>query len=397
MIQQRYQQILAWARFSHEEWCDWQWQLRHAVKSVTELNAILGTFTDARVPASSIVQAISDENFSFKVTPHMVVSLRDAIESQIPGAWDAFCCSFAPTEAESPRLEEGADGTDCIGEELVGVSPVHAITNFYGNRVLFRVTSMCPAYCRFCFRRRMVGDGAGAWDEAAIAEGLAYIGRTSTIHEVILSGGDPLVWGDRPLAFLLAELGRMPHIRRVRIDTKALTMLPQRVTQGLLDVLRGDKPLYIVAHFTHISELTSETRSALERLSGAGIPVRSHTPLLRGINDDESSLASLMEALVDLRAQPYYLIQFIPTKWTEHFRVPISRGLELLRHLQKTCGGLAVPTYIVYLPDSAGKVPITPQYLLERRPDGYLFESLHGRQVLYPEPAEAPRATSGRR
>ena len=164
-------------------------------------------------------------------------------------------------------------------------------------------------------------------------------------------------------------------------------MLPQRITEELITLLRDNQPFYIIGHFTHPSELTEETREACRKLADAGVPIRAHTPLLKGINDDEDLLVELMEDLVDCRVQPYYLIQFIPTKWTEHFRVPIARGRELAKHLQKTCGGLANPTYIVYLPGASGKVPVTHQYLLRRDRDGYLFEDHKGQQVMYLEPS----------
>lgn len=385
MSQCAYTSIAAWSSITRENWDSWQWQLRNAVRTLEELNSILACFTTLQVPTSSVVERIGRERFSFKVTPHMVLALKQALEGSITGAWNAFRRSFIPSELEADRLVDVTDGTDCIGEELPEANPVPAITNFYGNRVLFRVTTMCPAYCRYCFRRRMIGDGPGAWDEASITQGLAYVAGNSEVHEVIISGGDPLVLSDEHLAFVIGALNEIPHIRRIRIDTKALTMMPQRLTPRLIASLRGAKPVYMIVHFTHMYELTDETRAACAGLVDAGVPIRAHTPLLRGINDDEESLASLMEILVDCRVQPYYLIQFIPTKWTEHFRVSIRRGLELVRHLQKHCGGLATPTYIVYLPKAGGKVPVTPQYIKEHRSDGYVFESLDGRRILYPE------------
>lgn len=371
-----------------EKWNDWHWQLNKAIRSVALLNEILAPFTASRAPQSPLIDRIAREEFSFKVTPYMVATLKKAMEASIPGAWEAFRWSFVPDESESARIQGATEGIDCIGEELPEMNPVPAVTNFFKNRVLFRVTKMCPAYCRYCFRRRMVGDGPGAWDGESIRAGIAYIAGNPAIHEVILSGGDPLILSDARLASIITALKAIPHVRRLRIDTKALTMMPQRITANLVRILRENQPFYVIGHFTHLYELTDETRAACARLIDAGIPVFAHTPLLKGINDDENKLAMLMQALVDCRVKPYYLIQFIPTKWTEHFRVPIQRGLELMRHLHQYCGGLTVPTYIVYLPHGAGKVPVTPDYMLERTLEGYVFESPDGRQVLYPEPLE---------
>lgn len=375
-----------WASVSQEEWDDWRWQLRNAIHNVNDLNSILSSFTDFRVPVSPIVNEVTLNLFEFKVTPHMVWALKRAIENSISGAIEAFRWSFTPSDLEINRLIEVEDETDGIGEEIASVNPVPAITNFYKNRVLFRVTTMCPAYCRYCLRRRMLGDGTGVWNERNIKEGIRYIANNTDINEVILSGGDPLVLSDERLFSIISELKKIPHIKRLRIDTKALTMMPQRVTNGLIDILRNNQPFYVIVHFSHPYELTDETRKACNRLADAGIPLGSHTPLIKGVSDNEQTLTTLMDELVNCRVQPYYLIHFIPTKWTEHFRVPLSRGMELIRHIFKTCGGLATPTYIVYLPDAGGKVPVQPQYILEHRSDGYIFESMDGRRILYPEP-----------
>lgn len=369
-----------------DEWNDWHWQLKNAIRDISHLNDVLSSFTDLRVISSPIVEQIAKESFSFKVTPYMVLTLKRALDSKLDGAWESFLRSFIPLAEEAPRIDQD-NGIDCIGEHLPAANPVPAVSSFYKDRALFRVTSMCAAYCRYCFRRRMVGDGSGAWNETEIQKGIAYIASNPKLHEVILSGGDPLILSDDRLACLIRALKNIPHVRRLRIDTKVLTMLPQRVTNELITLLRDNQPFYIIGHFTHPSELTQETRDACRKLADAGVPLRAHTPLLKGINDDEDLLVELMEDLVDCRVQPYYLIQFIPTKWTEHFRVPIARGRELAKHLQKTCGGLANPTYIVYLPGASGKVPVTHQYLLRRDRDGYLFEDHKGQQVMYLEPS----------
>jgi len=238
----------------------------------------------------------------------------------------------------------------------------------------------------------MVGDGLGAWNENSIKEGISYIAGNPEVREVILSGGDPLILSDQKLAFIIESLRRIRHVRRLRIDSKALTMVPQRITNEFVNLLRENQPFYFIGHFSHPYELSEETKAACTRLADAGIPLGSHTPLLKGISDDEKTLSLLMESLVDSRVQPYYLIHFIPTKWTEHFRVPLSRGVELVRHLFRNCGGLATPTLIVYLPDGGGKVPVGLDCILERKDDGYLFESLDGRTILYPEPSK--RATT---
>lgn len=367
------------------DWDRWPWQVANAVRSIEQLNAALASFTTHRARSSELLNQISADLFPVKITPHMLFALHRGLEGGLTNAWNAFCAAFLPSELEAARLDVQDNNVDGIGEELPEASPAKSITNFYENRVLFRVTKMCPAHCRYCFRRRMVTDAAEAWDENAIRAGLDYIAKTPTVHEVILSGGDPLILGDSRLAFLCESLRRLPHIRRIRIDTKALTMLPQRITEDLVQIFRKHQPVYIVGHFTHLFELESGTREACARLVNAGIPVLAHTPLLHRVNDDEDQLVALMETLVDCRVRPYYLIHFIPTKWTEHFRVSIQRGLELLETIHRHCGGLAWPTYIVYLPGAAGKIPVSPQYLVKRIDGGYVFRSLRGGEVIYEE------------
>lgn len=394
MNNQEHQTIPHWKNIAAEKWNRWSWQIQNAIKEVDKLNSILASFTDQRANCSSLVEKISRDGFSFKVTPHMVLSLKRAMERGVADAWSAFSASFLPVESESSRLDFDREGMDCIGEELSAFNPVPSITNFYQTRVLFRITNMCPAYCRYCFRRRMVGDGLGAWNENSINEGISYIAGNSEIREVILSGGDPLVLSDEKLSFVIESLKRIPHVRRLRIDSKALTMMPQRITDEFVSILRKHQPFYFIGHFSHPYELSEETKAACARLSAAGIPLGSHTPLLKGISDNEQTLASLMEGLVDCRVQPYYLIHFIPTKWTEHFRVPLSRGVDLVRHLFRNCGGLATPTLIVYLPNGGGKVPVGPNCILEQTDQGYVFESLDGRTILYPETSQKARMES---
>jgi lysine 2,3-aminomutase len=373
----------------------WQWQLQNALRNSETVNAELATFTSRRVPSSVLIDSVSHQRFSCKITPYMIAALKGALGKDIPGAWEAFLWSFAPSEGELAATHD-RDDVDCIGEENPTANPVPAITNFYKNRVLFRVTTMCAAYCRYCFRRRMVGDGPGVWDQQSIDQGLAYISSKPEVREVILSGGDPLVLSDRRLAYVLDRIKAVPHINRIRFDTKAFTMMPQRITSTFVQMLREYQPCYVIGHFTHPYELTEEATGACSNLIDAGVPVYAHIPLLRRINDNERTLAQLFEDLVDRRVKPYYLIHFIPTKWTEHFRVSIARGLDLMRYVQSSCDGLAVPTYIVYLPDAGGKVPITPQYILEQTADGTLFQTFDGRRVLYPEPKNIrPRRTEG--
>jgi lysine 2,3-aminomutase len=366
---------------------DWTWQIRNSIRTLSELNRELATFTSHQVSDNADTAYVSNELFDFRVTPHVLAALKQGLQTNIAGAWNAFHGSFVPTEYELERGPKGNSGeADSIGEDLRQSHPAPSVTRFYRNRALLRISHMCPAYCRYCFRRRLVGDEHGAWNKADVQASMRYISTDTSISEVIISGGEPLILGDEKIGYVLDRLSEIDHIRRIRIDSKALTILPQRVTNGLVQVLRRPKLNGIVGHFTHLYELTKDVTKATSKLTEVGIPVYAHVPLLKSVNDDEVALASLMETLVDWKIRPYYLIHYIPTAWTEHFRVSIARGLELMDYLQRNCTGLAIPTFIVYLPSGEGKIQLSPSHLVRRSDEGYIFRSHNGTDVLYREP-----------
>lgn len=392
-----YTHIKKWNNIPREKWDDWHWQLQNAVRSIEEFSTTVGSLSGLS-SKRTVKLAQATNTFEMKLTPHTVFSIYRAMKLHDHSGERALLATFVPSTNELAQIE---DGVDSIGEDLECSKPAPLVTNFYGNRVLLFAANMCPSYCRFCFRRRKVGDripeevehGTNANE---LRTAMSYISRNKAVREVIISGGDPLTLGDDRLMILLDELKGISHIEIVRIDTKVFTTLPQRIDAGLIDVLQRFRPLYIVGNFLHSIELTKEAIKATSSLIDAGIPVLSHTPLLKGINDDKDTLAELMWNLYKNRISPYYLIQFIPTKWTEHFRVPLERGMRLVRHLQTQLPGISNPTYIIYLPNGAGKVPVSPNYLLERTADGYYFRSFSGRRVLYSEPRKRRGVSSHR-
>lgn len=334
-----------------------------------------------------------------RVTPAIQRAIDHARNVGVRGAEQAFQNTFLiephGTDQEArPELTIERDPMDGIGEDAPTSNPVPAVSMFYRcrNRALFRVTHVCPAYCAYCFRNRMVGDGP-AWDKTDIDEGLDYIASQETVAEVVLSGGDPLVLPDAKLEYIFERIATIPHVRRIRIDTRSLFMTPERITTELASLLRRHSPLYVIAHFAHAYEVSPEVEDACARLADAGVPLRAHTPLLAGVNDDAEMLIELMETLLDARVQPYYLIQYIPTAGSERFRVPIERGIEFMRELERRCGGLAIPRYIVYLPDGGGKVVVQPDRLLRRTAEGWLFRTVDGEDRLYREDLRSGHAT----
>jgi len=241
------------------------------------------------------------------------------------------------------------------------LAPLPAIVHRYPSRVLLLAGNDCAAYCRFCTRKRRVGCASFNLPFAELLAGIDYIAANASIREVILSGGDPLLLSDDALRELLERLRRIAHVGVLRIATRTLSVLPERITPALAGLLGGCAPLYLTTHFNHPRELTPTTSEACALLAGAGVPLANQTVLLGGVNDDTGTLAALCDGLLQRRVRPYYLHQLDPVHGTGHFRVPIERGLELMAALRQSVSGMAVPHYIVDLPGGRGKVALTPE------------------------------------
>jgi len=239
-------------------------------------------------------------------------------------------------------------------------SPVPGLTHRYPDRVLLTVSNRCAVYCRHCLRKRMVGDPAQALHPAALRDALDYIRRHRAVREVILSGGDPLLLEDEALDRVLGSLRAIAHVQVVRLHTRAPCTLPQRVTPGLVRMLRRHHPLHMVLQFNHPLEITAQAGVACHRLAQAGIPLGCQTVLLRGVNDDPQVMADLMRALLRLRVKPYYLHHADPVCGTAHFRTAIDTGLRIMARLRLDPGGMAAPCYVADLPGGGGKTVLDP-------------------------------------
>ena len=236
---------------------------------------------------------------------------------------------------------------DPLGEEAR--SPVPGLTHKYPDRVLLLVSGRCAMYCRFCNRKRKVGQPAMVTKET-VKEGLSYIRSNKEIRDVLLSGGDPLLLSDQELYGLLTELRAIPHVEIIRIGTRIPCSLPQRVTPELADMLRGFHPLYINTHFNHPDEITPEASLACARLANAGIPLGCQTVLLKGVNDDPSVMRELVQKLLLIRVRPYYLFQADLARGTSHFWTPLIKGIEIMSTLQGHTSGLCVPRFVIDIP-----------------------------------------------
>lgn len=294
---------------------------------------------------------------------------------------------FLPHEAElETRPEEAADP---IGDEAH--APLPGIVHRYPDRVLLKAVGVCAVYCRFCFRREMVGPGkAPTLSPEALDRALAYIAAHPAIWEVILTGGDPLVLSPRRLGAIGARLAAIDHVKVVRLHSRLPVVDPDRIGPALIRALDiPGKATWLAVHANHADELTPAVRAALARLARAGIPLVSQTVLLRGVNDDAETLAALFRALVECRVKPYYLHHGDLAPGTAHFRTGIAEGQELMRQLRGTTSGLCQPAYVLDIPGGHGKVPIGPSYL-EDSGAGAIVEDPCGGRHAYP-----PRLPTG--
>ncbi|MDB5592113.1 lysine-2,3-aminomutase-like protein [Enterovirga sp.] len=295
------------------------------------------------------------DRYAVAITPALAQLVQAGVAN------DPVARQFVPDPDELDRRPE--ELADPIGDDAH--APVPGIVHRYPDRVLLKPVSVCAVYCRFCFRRESVGPGkAEALSPAALARALAYIRSRPEIWEVILSGGDPLVMSPRRLGGLVAELGRIPHVKVVRLHTRVPAVDPDRISPALVRALRAPgATTWLVLHCNHPRELTPEAMAALSRLADAGIPLLSQSVLLRGVNDDPATLEALLRALVEARVKPYYLHHADLAPGTSHFRTTLAEGQALMRHLRGRVSGLCQPDYVLDIPGGHGKSPVGPGYL----------------------------------
>ena len=313
--------------------------------------------------------------YAVAITP----AIADLIDPTDPR--DPIALQFIPDPRE---LETQAEElSDPIGDDAH--SPVEGIVHRYPDRVLLKLVNACAVYCRFCFRREMVGPGRGGLSRTALAAAFDYIRATPQIWEVIITGGDPLVLSPRRLKDVTKALETIEHVKVMRVHTRLPVVAPERVSPALVRALRGSKATFIVVHVNHARELTVSARAAIAHFVDAGIPVLSQSVLLRGVNDDVETLGALMRALVESRIKPYYLHHADLAPGTAHLRTSIADGQSLMRGLQGRYSGLCQPAYVLDIPGGFGKSPIGPNYMSA---DCSTVEDFNGRRHAYPPPAD---------
>ena len=297
---------------------------------------------------------------------------------------DPIARQFVPDPAElDVRPEESPDP---IGDHPH--SPVAGVVHRYPDRALLKLTTLCAVYCRFCFRREMIGPAAQPLTPRQLDAALGYVEAHPEIWEVILTGGDPLLLSPRRLKKVVARLAAIAHVKVIRVHTRIPVVEPSRITAELVRALKAPgKASYVVLHANHARELTPEAREACARLVDAGIPMLSQSVLLAGVNDDAAALGALMRALVECRIKPYYLHHADLAPGTAHLRTSIERGQDLMRQLRGRWSGLCQPAYVLDIPGGHGKSPIGPNYLTRNETGRFEVEDFYGAQHCYPPKA----------
>jgi lysine 2,3-aminomutase len=360
-----------WSNVSEKEWNDWRWQLRHRITALEQLKEVLELTPEE-------IEGIkhSKGRLALAVTPYFA-SLMDPVNPNCPVRRQAI-----------PRIEElrlsKNDMVDPCGEDKN--SPVPGLVHRYPDRVLLLVTDQCATYCRYCTRRRLVGSNERPITQGNFEEVLKYLKSRKKIRDVLLSGGDPLLLENERLEEILSRLRAIPHIELLRIGTRAPVTLPQRITAGLVRMLKKFHPLMISIHFTHPKEITDSVKRACSELADGGIPLGSQTVLLKGINDKPYIMKKLVQELLRIRVRPYYIYQCDLATGTEHFRTSVATGIQIIEKLRGYTTGYAVPTYVVDAPGGGGKIPLEPVYLVSRGKGKVILRNYEGKIFEYPEP-----------
>ncbi len=359
----------------HEEnWHDWKWQLKHSIRSLDSFLSLSG-IKFSKSKKEKIIETINA--FPLSITPYYFSLIDFSDYENDP----VFRQSF-PSPKE--LIEEPEDMEDPLFED--GDNPTPLVTHRYPDRVLLHVTNMCSMYCRHCTRKRKVGDHDNLPDKKEILAGIEYIKKTKEIRDVLISGGDPLMFSDEFLEWILAEISKIEHVEVIRIGTRMPVVLPFRITDNLVNIFKKHKNLWINTHFNHPRELTNSSKFALSKLADAGIPLGNQSVLLAGVNDCPRIMKNLVHKLVKNRVRPYYLYQCDLSKGLAHFRTPVGKGIEIMENLIGHTSGFAVPTYVIDAPGGGGKIPVLPTYLISYSTNKVVLRNYEGVISTYKEP-----------
>ena len=354
-----------------EQWNNWHWQVQNRIETLEQLKKYIKLTTEEENGVKESLKTLR-----MAITPYYL-SLIDQSNPNCPVRKQAI-----PTHAETHH--SAADLLDPLHED--GDSPAPGLTHRYPDRVLLLVTDMCSMYCRHCTRRRFAGQTDSSSSQDDISKAIDYIARTPQVRDVLLSGGDALMISDSRLESIISRLREIPHVEIIRIGTRTPVVCPQRITDELVNMLKKYHPIWLNTHFNHPQEVTEESIAACERMANAGIPLGNQSVLLRGVNDCVPTMKKLVQQLVKMRVRPYYIYQCDLSMGLEHFRTPVSKGIEIIENLRGHTSGYAVPTFVVDAPGGGGKTPVMPNYVISQGPHKVILRNFEGVITTYSEP-----------
>ena len=356
-----------------EQWNDWKWQVKNRIETLEDLKKYVKLTAEEEEGVRKTLSTLR-----MAITPYYL-SLIDPNDPHDPVRRQCI-----PTALETHQA--AADLLDPLHEDED--SPTPGLTHRYPDRVLFLITDMCSMYCRHCTRRRFAGQTDNECGPDRIEKALEYIEKTESVRDVLLSGGDALMVSDKKLEYIISRLRQIPHVEIVRLGTRTPVVCPQRITPELCDMLKKYHPIWINTHFNHPNEVTAESRRACEMLANAGIPLGNQSVLLRGVNDCVHVMKNLVHELVKMRVRPYYIYQCDLSMGLEHFRTPVSKGIEIIEGLRGHTSGFCIPTFVVDAPGGGGKTPVMPQYVISQAPGKVVLRNFEGVITTYTEPTE---------
>ena len=350
-------------------WNDWKWQLRNSINSLEDLQKIM-KLTDKEVMAINNLK----NRLPLRITPYFASLIYDSTPSH------PLRRNVIPVLEE--LIQHSNEQSDPLHES--SFSPVKGIVHRYPDRVLFTVTQFCSSYCRYCTRSHSVGK-LDKLNKQNYEKAFEYIAKHKEVRDVLISGGDPLTLSDETLDYILGRIRSIEHVEIIRIGTRVPVVLPQRITDGLINVLKKYHPLLISLHFSHPLEITEDCARACNKLADGGFPLGSQTVLLKGINDSVPVMKELMHKLLKIRVRPYYLYQCDLIPGSGHFRTTVKKGLEIIQGLRGFTSGYAVPQFVVDAPGGGGKIPLLPDYVVEHNSEHIVLRNYKGDLCEYPE------------
>ncbi|ADQ05496.1 lysine 2,3-aminomutase YodO family protein [Caldicellulosiruptor owensensis OL] len=368
-IEYQKRKILSYFRACEKDWANYKWQLKNRITSAKILKELLNLDEKEAQQIEEVAKV-----YRFAISPYYL-SLIDPDDPNCPIKKQSVPSSFE-------LIEKGE--LDPMDEEHT--SPTKIVTQRYPDRLIIKVTNICGMFCRFCQRRRLIGETDTHASLDDITDAIEYVAKNPHIRDVLITGGDALMLSDEILEWILRSLRQIPHVEIIRIGTRAPVTLPQKITKELVDMLKKYHPIYINTHFNHPREITKESKRACEMLADSGIPLGNQMVLLNGVNNDKYIVRKLNQQLLKIRVKPYYIFHPKRVKGTSHFWVTIEEGMEIIESLRGRTSGMAVPTYIINAPKGKGKTPIMPNYLLYfgkgkvvfRNWEGEVFEAENG-------------------